>query len=515
MRDYRWIIIFVILIPVLAITFFLNTKNEKDTIIRTENSINIDNDDLAINWRNYPYSNISLSSAMEITQSGTYHLTGILYDGGITVKPDKGAVVRLILDNATINNSNGPAIACYSGEDLVIELNGENTIIDGANYASTYDEDVTGNIYSKTDLTFQGDGKLTLTGNHADGIVSKDDLTFRDGTYNITAQDDAIRGKDSVHITNGNFIIESVADSIKSTNDTDPTKGYIFIENGSFSLDAKAKGIKSVHNILIQDGNFNLMTSDDAIHSDNFVGIVGGEININSGDDAIHANRELNVSGGDINVSYAYEGLEAQKVSINGGTIKLNTSDDGINAGGGADLSASGRPNAGPFDADEKCILSINDGNIYINSAGDGVDSNGWVYFNGGTVIIDGPTDDGNGALDAGMGIITNGGAVFAIGSSGMAENLGNTSTTDNVSIFLTDTMPAGTTITIKNSLSDTIVEHVSAKAFSHIAIALPEFKLGETYSLYLNDELYEDFTISGILTTIGNNGRNRMQPRR
>lgn len=507
-RDSRWLIIFVIILSVIITASLMNANHEIDTTTRIENTINVDDSDLSINWDRYPITGVTLKNSIELKDSGTYRISGVMYDGTITINSGQNGVVRLILDNVIMKSSNGPAIACLSGDDLVIELVGNNIISDGTTYADTYDEDVTGSIYSKADLTFQGNGTLSLTGNFQDGIVAKDDLTFRSGTYDITAQDDGIRGKDSVHVASGNFTINATADAIKTTNENDQGKGFILVEGGNFDLTAGAKGVKSTKSILIHDGKFTINTTDDSIHSDNYVSIDGGEINISAGDDGIHANRELGISGGNISITKSYEGLEAKKVTVSGGNISVKSFDDGINAGGGADSSAMNRPGQSPFDADEDCVLTIDGGDLYINAAGDGIDSNGWIYINDGKVVVDGPTDDGNGALDAGMGIVMKGGEVMALGSSGMAETLGQTSTVNNISIYLNKTQPTGTKVEIRDQDDNIIMSHTSAKTFNHLAVGSPSFILGQQYSLYLDDELYANISISGTVTTFGNNSR-------
>ena len=169
------------------------------------------------------------------------------------------------------------------------------------------------------------------------------------------------------------------------------------------------------------------------------------------------------------------------------------------------------------FNVDENCILSINGGKIYVNSTGDGIDSNGWLYINGGDIIVDGPTDNGNGALDSGMGIIMNGGTALAIGAAGMAETLGNNSSVNNISVFFSNTYDAGTEIKILDSKNQTVLEHTSAKSFNHLSAGSTEFELGSTYTIYIDDEKYEDIVISEITTTIGNsrnNFNNNIQPR-
>ncbi len=504
--DARWLLLLVVIIAVVMTTIIINSNHNDDSASKVAGTISTDNGDLKINWDKYPATDIELSETLNITESGTYHLTGSLNDGYIAISPASDAVVRLILENVTIKNSSGPAIACYSADDLVIELVGENVLEDGEKYSSDFDEDVTGAVYSKSDLTFQGDGTLNVTAHYQDAIVSKDDLKFNNGIYKIISNDDGIRGKDSVYIVNGDFNIEAIADAIKSTNETDTGKGFVLIENGNFNLIAGAKGIKAINSILIYDGNIVLNTYDDAIHSNNYIGILNGRINISAGDDGVHADRELIIDDGEITVAKAYEGLEAQVVTINGGKISLTTTDDGINAGGGADSSSTNRPGANPFNADENCVLNIKGGELYINASGDGVDSNGWLYFDGGTTVVDGPTNNGKGALDAGMGVVMSGGEVIAIGASGMAESLGSSSSIFNVSIYLSTSEPAKTAIEIKDSSGQTIIKHTSAKSFNHIAVGTTEFSLGETYTLYLDSEKYTTFTISDITTTVGNN---------
>lgn len=502
------LILVAVLVGVLTTTIILNNQTSQSDLATVTGTIETDNGDLKINWNRFESYDIELSSTLTITKSGVYRLTGSLTDQNIIVNVVDGKV-KLILDNVTISNSTGPAIACYAADDLVIELVGENELSDGKTYASSYDEDVTGAIYSKADLTFQGDGTLNLTANYQDGIVGKDDVKFNGGTYNITAADDGIRGKDSVYVVDGDFTINAKGDSIKSTNETTVGKGFVLIEKGSFNLTASAKGVKAINSILIYDGDFTINSTDDAIHTNNYIGIMGGDFVISSGDDGIHADKKLILEDGAINIKKSYEGLEAQAITISGGDISIVASDDGLNAGGGADASATNRQGAGMFDVDTDCVLTISGGKIYVNASGDGVDSNGYLYFNGGTVTVDGPTNNGNGALDAGAGIVMNGGTVIAVGASGMAETLGSSSSVYNASIYFSSTLSAGTKVEIKNASGETIISHTSAKTFNHMAVGTTAFKQGETYTVYVNGSSYTTFTISSVTTTVGNGSGN------
>ena len=462
--DIRWVIAIIIMLAATAIGIATNLNSHDNTATKIDGLVNIDNGDLKINWDRYKEIDIALSESLTITDSGVYHITGSLSDGMISINSGVKGEVKLILDNVSITNSTGPAISCISGDDLVIELIGDNTLKDGTDHTNSLDEDINSVIYSKADLTLEGDGSLTVKASYQDGIVGKDDLKFNSGSYTISAIDDGIRGKDSVYIAGGTFNILAQQDAIKSTNDTDPDKGFVLIENGNITLSA--------------------------------------------GDDGIHGERSLVIQSGAINIVKSYEGLEAPKIVINGGNISIASSDDGINAN--SNTSDTSTTAHGPATSiDENYEIIINDGNIYVNSSGDGIDSNGWIYFNGGSVAVDGPTNNGNGALDSGIGIAINGGTVVAIGSSGMAETLGNTSEVFNANIYFGTPIPAGTNLKLKDSDGNTIVDHTSAKSFSHAVIGTPKFALGNTYTIYLNDEKYQTFTISDVTTTIGNSNIN------
>lgn len=487
----------------------LNINSTVDTAEKVANAIIADNGDLKIDWSRYATYDIALDGSLEIIHPGTYHLTGEIADGMITVSAGDG-VVRLILDNVVIKNLSGPAILCDSAEDLVIELVGENYVEDGTEHNADIDEDARGAIYSKDDLTFQGNGKLTVVANFEDGIVGKDDLKFNSGTYEITSVDDGIRGTDSVYIVGGDFTIDATGDGIKSTNEITTGKGFVLVENGNLNIKSGLKGIKASRTILVYAGEIQINSYDDGVHSNNYIGIVSGNFTIASGDDGMHADRELIIDGGTVNITKSYEGLEAQAVTINGGTIKIMATDDGINAGGGADGSSQNRAGANPMAGDESCILEINGGEIYINAAGDGVDSNGYLYFNGGTVVVDGPTNNGNGALDSGISVAMRGGTVIAVGASGMAETLGSNSSIYNISAYFTATQAAGTTIEVRDADDKTILTHTSAKTFAHLAAGTEEFKLGETYTIYINGEEYQTFTITGTTTTVGSSNVNQ-----
>ena len=316
-----------------------NNKATKNTA-----NINTDDGDSKVDWDNLEIKDTS-DDAMNITSEGTYTLTGNI-TGTVTINTEGN--VKLILDNVTITSNDGPAIYVESAENVLIYLNDgtTNTLSDSKNSTNTELDSV---IYSKDDLTFDGNGTLVINANYADGIVSKDDLKIKNGTYKITSVDDAIRGKDSVYILDGNFTINAGGDGIKSSNDTDSEKGYVLIENGTFNIGSKSDGIQAITKLVINNGTF------------------------------------------DINSS---EGLEATYIIINDGTVKINASDDGINA---SKKSTSLTP-----------TIEVNGGNIEVTMGQgdtDGFDANGNIYINGGVVKVTGQSTfdyDGEGKINGG-----------------------------------------------------------------------------------------------------------------
>ena len=468
---------------------------------------------------------IELSSSVYINSPGVYYLSGTLENGSITVEVNGN--VKLVLDNVSITNSTGPAIYIKNSDATVIELVGESYIEDGANY-NGYDEEVNGAIFSKDDLYFEGEGSLNVTANYLDGIVSKDNLVFYSGTYYVVSNDDGIRGTDSVTIYDGIFDLEATCDGIKSTKENEDNAGYIMIYDGTFNIttgggaknssmnnngiwgfwsstttnDPSAKGIKAENYIKINSGTFVLNTSDDSIHTNGTLEINGGTFTIDSGDDGMHADSLLTINQGEIDINQSYEGIESQVIEINDGTINIIASDDGMNGAGGSDSSGFGRIGQGMFDSSSDCTLTINGGNIFVNASGDGLDSNGSLQINGGTIYVEGPTDNGNTALDYGTSLEINGGELIAVGSSGMVESVSTASTQNNVTVYFNST--STDEIMIKDSEGNTIMTYSPSKSYSAMTYSSAALSDNETYTVYANGEEVTTFTITSTVNTAG-----------
>ncbi|MEA4912474.1 MAG: carbohydrate-binding domain-containing protein, partial [Oscillospiraceae bacterium] len=249
------------------------------------------------------------------------------------------------------------------------------------------------------------------------------------------------------------------------------------------------KGLKGVEAVYICGGTISIDSADDAVHSNGEVIFCGGTLSAASGDDGMHADGALSISGGSITISGSYEGLEGQTIDVSGGEIMLTASDDGLNAAGGNDgSSVNGRAGQNTFAADSSCAITISGGTLCVSAGGDGIDSNGDLRISGGLVLVNGPTDDGNGALDyAGSGSIT-GGVLIAAGSSGMAQSL--ESDTQGVLLVNLAQQSAGTRISLVDANGTAVLSWTPSKTYSCVVFSAPGIQKGGTYTIASGGEV-------------------------
>ena len=509
------------------------------------------------------------SQALTINNKGVYVLSGDFADG-ITINA-RDAAVYLVLNNANITNSNGACIYAQAVDTLYLaSMSGTtNTIADGENYSENYGiEDVDAAVYSKGNIALIGDGKTEIISKHYHGIHSKDYLQVLGGEYLVSAVRNGIVGKDYVAIKDGTLNVTSGNDGIKSNQDTDTKLGYIVIDGGNITINAtgdaiqaetrvsisdgtfdlttgggakitstnsewgrwggadntntesstSAKGIKAEKYIFIDGGNFTFNTSDDAIHSNTNIVINNGNITINSGDDGIHADSDLVVNNGNIDITQSYEGIEATSITINDGNVKVVANDDGFNAAGGNDSSSvNGRAGQNRFGGNGVGSLTINGGTVYVNSAGDGLDSNNSISITGGYITVDGPTNNGNGALDHDGNMTISGGTLIAAGSSGMLELPSTSSSQNTICMVFTSTPSANTEFSLKDSDGNTIVSYTPSKQYASIIVSTPEIATNASYTALTGNSEAGTITVTGPVTTYGGNagGMNRGGMRR
>lgn len=259
------------------------------------------------------------------------------------------------------------------------------------------------------------------------------------------------------------------------------------------------KGLKGCASIEINGGTFTIDSEDDSLHSNGDVLITDGSITINSGDDGIHADSAVKIGGSaDINIAKSYEGIEGAVIEISGGKIDLTSEDDGLNGSDGSYQGGMGTMASG-------VNVNISGGELHVNAQGDGLDSNGDMTISGGTVIVDGPTNGGNGALDGNGKILVNGGTLIAVGSSQMAECPDEDSEQMSVAYGFDSTQTAGTAIALCDENGNQIVSYSTMKTFDHVVISCPDIAKGKKYSITADGKEIQTFSADSTLTMLGN----------
>ncbi len=522
-------------------------------------------------------------TTVKITAPGTYVVTGELSDGQIQVDcAEKGSVV-LVLNNASVSNkTNSPVYIKDSSKTLIVLAeNSENSLEDATEYSylDTENEEPSACLFSKEDLVISGNGSLNVKANFNNGIASKDTLKITGGTITVDAKNNGIKGKDCLQIAGGVFDVTSLGDGLQSDNEDLASAGFVNISAGEFKINAGEDGIQAFSQLMITGGTFDVVTGkgsasvttqrpdfgfgnagsesedstsikglkggldititggeihvdaeDDAIHSDGTCTVEGGMVELASGDDGIHAENKLSIKDGTINITKSYEGVESPEIVFDGGITYIVASDDGTNAAGG---ELTGGNAAGGFGGKKGGMMStstgtmaINDGYIYINSGGDGLDANGNLTVNGGTVLVEGPTNDGNSAVDYDGNFVIAGGTLLASGSSGMVEGVSGNSTQNTVCVYFNETLTKDSTFALLDENKELVAAYTVSKDSGNIIFSSDKLVEGKTYTVmyggtcvgetkdglcengtYSGGTELETITISSVVTTIGSGG--------
>lgn len=426
-------------------------------------------------------------STITISGEGIYRITGELRDGQIVVDAGDSDKVQIVLDGAEIHCETSAAVYVKNADKVFLTLaeGSQNSLSGGNTYTQTDDNTVDGVVFSKDDLTVNGSGALKVTASYKHGMVSKNDLVITGGEITVNAAEHCMTGKDCIKIWDGTFSLTSQGKGMKAENTEETEKGNIYIAGGTFVLN----------------------TEDDALHTGGSIVIDGGSFTVDSGDDAFHADLDVVVNDGVIAVNSCYEGLEGRRVVVNGGETSLTASDDGVNAAKAKteeeEADVPGGSGDGSMENDTEAYIKITGGTLEVDAEGDGLDSNGSLFLSGGTVYVNGPVSDGDGALDYNGGADITGGTIIAVGSSGMAQGFSDSSTQCSILQNLTESQEAQSAVILKDADGNELLNWAPEKNYSSVLISCPEMNEGETYILTAGNESNE-LTLEAVVTSNG-----------
>ncbi len=294
-------------------------------------------------------------TAVTISESGTYILTGSCSDGSVKVK--KGTTgVTLILSDLNLSNSTTAPIVIGKSSEVTIEA-----------------AEGTSNTLSDTE--------------------QNNDTEYTD---NQDAENAVIKCKDGSSVTlcgSGTLTINA--------------NGKNGIKSGATDTETSKEA-----SLTIKDLALNITASvNDAVNAENLLNIESGTLTIDAADDGLHCDLTMNVGADDtdgptIKITNAYEGIEAASLNILSGNMDITCTDDCLNAANG-DLT------------NYSFEMNISGGTIKAyTTTGDGFDSNGYMTISGGNIEVWTANTADNQPLDAEETINITGGTVLAAGGS-------------------------------------------------------------------------------------------------
>lgn len=429
-----------------------------------------------------------------IQDEGCYILSGTFTEQ-IIIDAEKSDKIQLVLNGVTIHSESSAAIYVKQADKVFVTTakGTENTLSNGGSYAAIDENDIDAVIFSKEDLTLNGEGKLTVQAAAGHGVVSKDSLALCSGEYSITATEDGLSGKDGVGIAGGTISISAGDDGIHSD-------GAVYILGGTIDITESEEGIEGM-TIDVIDGEISIVSRDDGMNATNGTsktenaGAPGQGERPQKRDGTAFAGESSDSSTNGQDRNPPRKGEMPQKgktengaaASPEGGTDAAGTQTSDRKERGGMPEMGGKAPQGHFSEAEEGVYISIAGGTIRIAASGDGIDSNGDLYISGGEVYISGPENDGNGSLDYnGEGKIS-GGVLVAAGSSGMAQGFSESSVQKSI-LTETEASPAGTELSLYDSEGRELLHWTAEKAYSCVLVSLPELTEGESYTLKSGD---------------------------
>lgn len=421
-----------------------------------------------------------------ITDEGTYVISGTLSDGMIIVNAEESDKPQIVLNNANITSSTCAPLYILEADKVFVTLaeGSTNTLANGGTFTAIDENNIDGVIYSKQDLTFNGNGSLTVTAPVEHGIVCKDDLVFTGGTYTITSASHGMDVNDSVRVSAGTFTIDAGKDGIHVENSDTSEKGFVYVNGGTFNIEAEGDGIDAGYYVQIENGNFTLLCGGGYENgfqssSDNWGNMGGGgwpgggggrpggrssgtstdsgastetsgisDLGTSTGtagtattDDGstsmkgIKANSSILINGGTFNIDSADDAVHSNlSAFINNGTFEIASGDDGIH--GEEDLTITGGSIniTQSYEGLEALNIKVSGGSIQLQANDDGINAAGGTDSSG-TGGRDQMFGGGRpGGMSAGNGsIVISGGSIFmyakgdGIDANGYLEITGGT----------------------------------------------------------------------------------------
>ena len=352
--------------------------------------------------------------------------------------------------------------------------------------SSDTDSEAASSTSSDTDSEAASSTSSDTDSTSTKGIKSDGALYVNGGTFTINSADDAFHSNSDVTINDGTYTISSGDDGMHADS-------ALLVNGGTITVTESYEGLEGL-NITINDGKIDIAASDDGMNAaggndqsgfggmggDGFKGMQAPDAAQKSDDTSENTQKSDDSSDtaqttGSITVAAQKQDNTSDTAQTTGNITVAAQKSDNISVASQDTDAAS----------DDEMWMVINGGYVHVLADGDGLDSNGDLTINGGEVYVDGPSDNGNSAIDYGekSSFYINGGTVVAVGSSGMAEDVSSDSKQQVAFVKLDSQADAGD-VTLKDTDGNEIISYTAQKKYDCVIISTADLQAGQTYTL-------------------------------
>ncbi len=194
-----------------------------------------------------------------------YTLSGSFY-GNITLSGNEDYKTELVLSGLSLTSYTEAPITLIGADKVTISAkkNTENYIYD---MRDAVDESgISAAVYADCDLDIEGKGALYIVSQNNNGIHTKDDLSVKNLSLQVTCEDNALKGNDSVTVKSGTVVLVArTGDGIKTKNSDLSSKGKqrgdVVLSGGDITVYAACDGIDAAHDVTVDESNAALTLS--------------------------------------------------------------------------------------------------------------------------------------------------------------------------------------------------------------------------------------------------------------
>ena len=456
-----------------------------------------------------------------ITQAGTYVLTGRGKNIKLVVEAADTDQVHLVFQNLTLEGE-GTLLQINKAQEVVISLaeGSQNALTESQ---ASGDEEVKATIHSQVPLTLNGTGNLTLTALTKNALEVEDDLKVLGGTYTVKAANHGFKAEGALAIEAATLTIEAGKDGLHAEHDETTERANISLNPTQLSIAATEDGVDAGNELTIKGGTITVSQSEEGLEA-RVIRQLGGDVTIKSSDDGVNASAGSSSKTSDTSATSKTTDASATSNTADTSSSASQATTDSATASTSASQATAdpaatsqvdqankdknatppsppagqappqggqppqngqgpgGMPPGGQEESDPSLQIILEGGTLTIDAEGDGIDSNGTVSISGGSLVVNGSVQGGNGPLDAAGDITITGGRVWALGTSDMLQGFAQGSTQASITANIAGT--AGQTLIILDANGKEVARQTASKDFQAVIMSSADLVDGQTYTI-------------------------------